>query len=444
MSEGVNIDGSVQGDVIGAGFSGDNNVIAREYTVQGDVYHFHITAPEAAREARALDSLPTGVRPRGAGPATTDPSVQRTLDELLARVKELRDQGENPRQVEAGGVQLSRVDLLLKKAVLLVTEAEQTLDDSPEGRSLIERIKAGTVDLSQLQDDRMDDGDPYMVKLREAHALLTEARGLEPYNAEVLLNLAKVSGLLERPDEEGDLLELVLAQLDAPRTDVERLHRAQALFMMATHGDAMPDADRLRDARAQFAALGRTEWVRMVDENLQVADAAAPRGDAWAGAPGQMDAWGGGQDPGDVLGGLLASLGLGGAEQMAPQFGGSGGSGFDELGGFGAAAQPAPFAPAAGAQRDGTFPVGRWNVDIQNMGSMTLEMRPDGSLSGLQQGPGGIRFDGRWEWSPPRLGIHATMHGMSIFEVQMTVHEDAGGAVHGTSLDGERFRFVRA
>lgn len=434
----VNIGDSVQGDVVGAAVSGSNNIIAREYEVHGNVYHFNLSTPEAVREAAALADLPTEVRPRGAGPAADAP-VQRRLDEALAQVRELQARGVQAPRVDAGGVHLSRVDLLIKKAVLLVTEAEQTLDGVPELRALMERIEAGTVDLSQLQNERMDDNDPYMVKLREAHAVLTEARALEPYNAEVLLNLAKVSGLLERPDEEGDLLEMVLAQLDAPRSDTERLHRAQALYMMATLRD-IPDAGRLREARALFAALGRAEWVHQVDQSLQVANLAGAHGDAWSGAPGQVDAWGGDQDHGDALGGLLASLGLGGLEQQpAPHAGDFGG-----FGGFGAAAEPDAFAPAAGAQPGGAFPVGRWNVEIQNTGSMMLEMRPDGSLSAAQAGPGGVRFDGRWEWSPPCLAVHATMHGVPVLDVQITVQQSAGGAIHGVSLDGERFRFVRA
>lgn len=423
MSESVNIDGSVQGDVIGAGFSGDNNIIARSITIHGNV----VLPPEVAREALALAQLPTEVRPKSAGPAaaTADPSVQRTLDELLAQVKALAAQGVKAPEVEAGSIHLSRVDLLLKKAVLLVTQAEQSLDDSPELRSLMDGFTAGRVDLAQLQNARIDDDGTYDARLREAHALLTEARGLEPYNPEVLLNLAKVNGLLDRPEEEGDLLELVLAQLDAPRSDTERLHRAQALFMTATLDDT-PDVDRLRDARAQFAALGRTEWVRQIDEILQVADATAAHGNPW----------GGGVDHGDVLGDLLGALGLGGAAQTP--LGQQGG--FDPFRGFGHAAQPAPFAPAAG----GAFPPGRWNVEIQHMGSMMLEMRPDGSLSGVQAGPGGIRFDGRWDWSPPYLGIHATMHGAPVFDVQVTMEESGGGSWHGVSSDGERFRFTPA
>lgn len=422
-SKSVRFENVSGGSIIGAGAEG---VVGQEVTVHGHVLTVHLHTAEAADAFRGILSLPTEVRPKAdatapdaAAPSpAADPSVERRLDELLHAVKEMQAAGVKAPEVAAGGVHLSSADLLLRKAVLLEAQAEELMiqrvtEHAEEIRGMVDRGGGrAAVDLAGLVGGL--DG-AYEAALREARQLLEEAHRLEPHNTEVMLHLAQICGSLEDFPEERRLAERVLRLLDAPKDDAERLRRAQAMFLLATSADNVHPG-LLRDARAQFERLGRTEWVRQVDDLLR-AESGAGGGFGWGGGPG---------------------MGLDEPAGASAFDGGRGG--WDPDGGFDAA--PA----AAGAA---SVPTGRWHVELADQAgsTMSLDLRPDGTLHGAQSVPTmGMHapFAGTWLWQPPYLTLQGTIGGMQPFHLTISIQAGAAGALQGVDANGTGYRFTRA
>src|SRR5690349_15550605 len=103
--------------------------------INGSVIQLSNPSPEAIEALQKLQRLPTTSPPNGAGgiQASSTPAdiaaYQKIIDQLLGVLRDPNRSGKNPQEIEAGGVHLSRVDLLLKKAILLKGEAEQMYFD---------------------------------------------------------------------------------------------------------------------------------------------------------------------------------------------------------------------------------------------------------------------------------------------------------------------------
>ncbi len=251
--------------------SGDVNfdgITAQE--VKGNVVHINVS-PEAARQVNQIAQMQTsvpdnhvagmGVR---AGLKDLEP-MEKTLNELLGLLK---DSGKSVNEIQTGDLHISQVELLLKKAILVKTEADQMyFDQMDHYKKTGESGGFPGLDLEDVFGDF--DEHAHKSKLMEAHTLLREANMLDPANTEVLLLMAQL--LIElTPDDPSDELELlyrVQNLLQAPKNDSEKFRLAQATFLIATAGETIR-MESLRDARAMFMQMGRAEWVRQCDELL--------------------------------------------------------------------------------------------------------------------------------------------------------------------------------
>lgn len=251
--------------------SGDVNfdgITAQE--VKGNVVHINVS-PEAARQVNQIAQMQTsvpdnhvagmGVR---AGLKDLEP-MEKTLNELLGLLK---DSGKSVNEIQTGDLHISQVELLLKKAILVKTEADQMyFDQMDRYKKTGESGGFPGLDLEDVFGDF--DEHAHKSKLMEAHTLLREANMLDPANTEVLLLMAQL--LIElTPDDPSDELELlyrVQNLLQAPKNDSEKFRLAQATFLIATAGETIR-MESLRDARAMFMQMGRAEWVRQCDELL--------------------------------------------------------------------------------------------------------------------------------------------------------------------------------
>lgn len=251
--------------------SGDVNfdgITAQE--VKGNVVHINVS-PEAARQVNQIAQMQTsvpdnhvagmGVR---AGLKDLEP-MEKTLNELLGLLK---DSGKSVNEIQTGDLHISQIELLLKKAILVKTEADQMyFDQMDRYKKTGESGGFPGLDLEDVFGDF--DEHAHKSKLMEAHTLLREANMLDPANTEVLLLMAQL--LIElTPDDPSDELELlyrVQNLLQAPKNDSEKFRLAQATFLIATAGETIR-MESLRDARAMFMQMGRAEWVRQCDELL--------------------------------------------------------------------------------------------------------------------------------------------------------------------------------
>lgn len=263
--------GKVGRDVVGAGASG---VIASE--IKGNVIQLVINSPEVAERLGILDRMTTEVSDNQAagmeGSATMQDSaqLQQSINDMLEIIRSSRSKGNAVDEVQAGNLHLSQVDLLLKKAILLKSDAEQMyFDQMAKNRS----SAAGTTGQQQVDLARLLAGldeKVQIAKLREAYNLLEEANRIDPANTEVLLVMAQLLMELtpDDPTDEQKLLRRIQNLLTSPKNDEERFRLARATFLLATTSDPM-HANLLHDARAMFEKLGRHEWIRQCDELLK-------------------------------------------------------------------------------------------------------------------------------------------------------------------------------
>ncbi|WNG45301.1 hypothetical protein F0U60_15185 [Archangium minus] len=251
--------------------------------VQGNVIQLNDPSPEVLERFAWMQHLPTEVKPRsskGKGLSPIDEErlarVEEDMRSILDRVHAAEARGIQVERIQAGPVEVSRVELLVKQAILAKDEAwEMFFEHLSKQKDKIEQLKRRAdvqggrteVDLADFMEGF--DLEAYRSKsrarYREAEALLREANRLEPTNTEVLLHLAQV---LEDLDEDSpevvSLLTRVQRLLDPPRNDRDRFQLAQAQFLMATRGEWV-DPDLVRSARGMFAQLGRSDWVHQCE-----------------------------------------------------------------------------------------------------------------------------------------------------------------------------------
>ncbi len=261
--------GKVGRDVVGAGASG---VIASE--IKGNVIQLVINSPEVAERLGILERMPTEVsqnQAAGIEGNTThqdSASIQQSINELLQIIQSSRSRGNAVNEVQAGKFHISQVDLLLKKAILLKSDAEQLISDHiAKRRSELQKSGNQSPDVDILLEGF--DKKALVAKLWEAYNLLEEANQIDPSNTEVLLQMAilLIDLTPDDPSDEQRLLRRIQNLLTSPKNDEELFRLARASFLLATTSNPIQE-NLLQDARTMFEKLGRNEWVRQCNERL--------------------------------------------------------------------------------------------------------------------------------------------------------------------------------
>jgi hypothetical protein len=434
--------------LIGFGLEGDGHIVGREVTVHRNVIHIHAHTPESLEALRRIIAIPTEVQAAAAEPAPAAapaagapaPDLHRSIDELLSLIRAAGTEGEEPQKVEAGDLQVSRVDLLLRKAVLLASEADRITLASMGGDAA---VHAAGMDAGALSDLLAGTDPPEALeKLREAMRHLREACALDGRNTEVLLHMVLVFARLSprhlAVPEERQMLQHILLLLRDPQTERERLHRAQATYLLGTVGQERNRA-MLSEARAAFATLGRQEWVRRCDEMLAASRSRpvdAPRfAPPLTSSPDGASAWWWIAGTGAAAVGLVFLLALAALDE---------GLGNEDAawldGGSSEYALPAAHAPFT--------PAGDWRVEVGDQwGSvMLLRLGSDGALSGSQTAAGvSFGISGWWSWDPSssELVISGTVEGVGPAEVRYRVEQGDGTAFVAREPSGLLARFER-
>jgi hypothetical protein len=398
MAEGSIDIKKVKGDVFGAGVEGSGNIFGKNVTTIENQTNQTINlnlSLEASELFGKIAAMKTELRPgeaagiQGSKTPEDNAEVQKGINEILELLKTPGKSGQFAREIQAGDLRISRVDLLVKKATLLKTEADQMLFDHLErNKNKIEQARArtGQVDLNSVFKDF--DETARMSRLKEAYALLQEANELDPTNTEVLLHIAKL--LIElTPDDTSDetrILYRIRNLLGSPKDDTERFHLAQATFLLATTSEPM-HIESLSDARAMFEKLGRTEWVRQCDD-------------------------------------LIAARGRDASYR---------------------AMEPASALP----QMAGFQPVGNWHIRVMDaVGStMLLNINPDSTFQAVQQLSGlNIHAVGQWVFNPynQMLQLQGMVNDFQPFMLGIIIQGQQYNGYNGTGTDGYGYFMTRA
>ena len=392
MPDGTHISEN-QGDVIGVGVGGTGNITGKNITVQGNIIHLTVT-PETLAALRQVAAVPTEVSPTGAAgmqggalPAAAR-ETQGAIDQLLGLLSTAPGRGQELRSIQGGEVNLQQIDLLIKKAVLVSADAREWLMKEATGKP----------DPNDLNDPMLKG---YLAKLDEGYKLLQEANRLEPTNTEVLLHMAEL--LMElTPDDASDeqrILSRVQMLLREPRDDTERFRLAQAIFLMA-HTQEPVNRDGLTEARELFAQLGKSIWVKQIDEQL-----------------GQFQPWQPAPAP---------------PVQAFPPMGAPPNRPFSP--------PPVPFPPQF-------QPARRWMVQIGDaVGStMQLDLQPNGIFQAMQQaGYMSVQAGGQWAYVPQNRGLHlqGVINGMQPFMLSIAIQAPQGNGWYGVGADGYGYQFT--
>jgi tetratricopeptide (TPR) repeat protein len=249
---------NIEGDVIGTDTSGTGNIVGKDvhYTVTGNVFNINSPSSEYIQELRRILVVPndpsvgeisdTKVASTIHELRTIDKHIEEILD--LLRVTDTK-RGMATKEIKAGEIAISRVDLLLKRAIMLIEQANRYWNV-----------------VSKNSDINM-----YRTKLKEAYRLLQEAFEIDQFNTGVLLYMAKIQGKLMPYTNQIKMREIlyrIQGLLEIPHDDIEKFHLAQATFLLAT-SEKLIDEESLRDAREMFMELGRRDWQRQCDDLLQ-------------------------------------------------------------------------------------------------------------------------------------------------------------------------------
>ena len=214
-------DVSVGGNVVGRDMVTVNNTVT--LTLSGDLLaqleQVKVLSTELTKTTAGKSALPPPA------PAKSVEAIK-SVDTALELLQRSEQAGAPAQGLQSGGLQISRVELLLKKAVLLEVEADEILFDAflQAGNQTNE---AGERVLPDGYDDT-----PRLTKLREAEKVLRDANQLDPANTEVLVHLA-LDVIEISPDHLAESLKLlnrVQQLISAPRDEVEKFRLAQAKF----------------------------------------------------------------------------------------------------------------------------------------------------------------------------------------------------------------------
>ena len=249
----------VGGDVFGLDVSGSGNVIGKniQYIVnKGNVIQIIDPSKEFLSNLEKIQTTLTEISSDNDTNNNKDGKsreelevIEKRIDEILEMVKRIdNEKGVQTQELRAGQLQVSRVDLLLKRAIVLVEQADRYWN-----------VVSSDSDINM-----------YKSKHKEAYSLIQEANRLEPYNTEVLLYMAKIQCKLI-PDNSSKMrktLSHIQNLLAVPDNDTELFHLAEATFLLGTSSEPI-DNESLEDARELFKKLGRRDWVRKCDGLLQ-------------------------------------------------------------------------------------------------------------------------------------------------------------------------------
>ena len=185
-------------------------------------------------------------------------SVHHVIGELL-KVAE----AEGTQAINVGGVETSRAELLLKKAVLLKTDAEQIMLDS--AIAIAKAQQMGHQPPAAAYDEQA-----FSAKFKEAYSLLQEALTLDAGNTEVMLHMVQILSDTNTGDtrEAERLLFRIQSLLNPPKDDTEKFRLAQAKFLQGV----LPGnrhVPSIQAARAMFEQVRRVDWVQQCDFVLQ-------------------------------------------------------------------------------------------------------------------------------------------------------------------------------
>lgn len=318
--------------------------------------------------------------------------------------------------IQLGNQTVSRAELLLKKAILLLADIDFTfnqhvshkvqeyqqgnidwrqlpplpLPDSYK-RQILNRIQVGLRPWFQHQVANLHDLDEITLNLanfvladidftmiqaqvNEAHGYLLSANELEPTNTAILLQLARAFTWLTPGEttDEARILHQVIQLLNPPRTPEDALQQGQALFALATL-NSPPNLTYLQNAKAIFVQLNQLEWVQLCDT-------------------------------------LLQSL----------------------------QAVPLVFQPAGG----------RWRIDIGDQAGsvMLIDFHANGQFQAVQSSVGGqIQAHGAWGYNLQNqvLQLQGFVNGSNPFTLAITIRGAQGAQFVGQGFDGMTYLFTR-
>lgn len=325
------------------------------------------------------------------------------LSKLFDTLKESSREKESE-HINAGGIKVSKVELLLKKAILLKSEAEQMLNEQIFHTDQRMQVKSSERAANSEPGTPVSDLGNYRVKLSEALELLEEANRMEHGNIEVLLHMAQVIGKLhpERPDDERKLIRQVLGLLRHPRNDTEWFQKAEATYLMARAGDET-HPDLLAEAREIFERIKRFDWVRKCDDILESLEA-ANKANHLQSHPDQSHQKHGNQNRHSSAK----------ESHSAVDF----------------------------------HPVGQWQVEVSDGSYIAIQFYPNGTVQGTQQNPMMFQyswFTGQWFYIPQQnmlqlQGWYNT--GMNFYE-HIVMSKTPDGQFTGAGTMGYSYQFRR-
>jgi hypothetical protein len=186
-----------------------------------------------AVEIKNVHSISTAGDIGGIQNVVNDDKQEEMIDNYLTKTEKVQS-------VVVEDIELSRSELLLKKAILLHKSA--------------------------IRNDNR-------VKLQDAYDHLEAARVLDPENIEILLEMAKVLIVLtpDDPTDEEAILERIELMVNNPKDDETAFYLAYARFLLSTSNIEKIDEDLLRKARDTFARLGNEQLVKDCNDALSYA-----------------------------------------------------------------------------------------------------------------------------------------------------------------------------
>lgn len=387
--------GDVGKSVIGSSVKGDKNILGENVHVVNN--NIILSGKDAEKRIQEIISMTKEVSMQYGNSADSKPSeqmerVKGDLEKLTGIVEELRNRGEDSGDLYAGKLKISRTEMLLKRAILLKTEADQMLMDlmKDSARNIDYQASGdGETDLNQMMSGF--DETEYKDKLNESLSLLREADKEEPTNVEVLLHMAQVVGTLEpdHPEKARRLIAKAMGFLNNPKNDDEWFWKAEATFLMGTVGEET-HPELLRDARQIFERLNRSEWVRQCDSLLEAFDS---------------------------------------EEDAVP--------GFEPSHGSGASYSSIDF-----------HPVGRWHIDVNDGSTIDVQFFQNGVVQGAQQNAmnwQNFSFSGQWAYVPYSRLLQiqgSTNMGFPVMQV-IGIQQKEGDTFLGFDMNGYQYRMKK-
>ena len=269
--------------------------------------------------------------------AGTDPTTAAATQQLSAQLDSVlqavdaaasTDPTTQTDTIQLGGQTVSRADLLLRKAILLLTNVDYTFNEHLQKKML--EYQQGNVNWAALpplpaldsykgqiwqrvykdiqpwiQDQFEDPADletftqtlanfvladydftTTQAQVNDAHGLLLTANELEPTNPAILLQMARALVWISPSDrsDEVKILNHAVELLKNPNTPDEWFQRAQALLMLASI-KLPPNSELLQMARVIFSQLNQPDWVQQCDNLLKSIPSARiafqPAGGRW-------------------------------------------------------------------------------------------------------------------------------------------------------------------